>query len=60
MEFAVKAGTTALTFISAMILLKMPMSVAFKFTLLVAATEIILSIRLYLLIQKHRNEKATV
>jgi hypothetical protein len=60
MEFAVKVGTTALTFISTMILLKMPMSVAFIFTLLVAIVEIILSIKLYLLIQKYRIEKTNL
>ena len=57
MEFASKVGTTGLTFISAMILLSMPMSVAFAFTLLVSVVEIILSIRLYVLIQKYKIEK---
>lgn len=54
MEFAVKVGTTALTFISAMILLELPMSVAFVFTLIVSIVEIILSVRLYVLIQKYK------
>lgn len=57
MEFSVKVGTTGLTFISAMILLKLPMSIAFAFTLLIAIVEIILSIRLYLLIQKYKIAK---
>ncbi len=58
MQFAVKVGTTALTFITAMILLSMPMSVAFTFTLVIAIVEIILGIKLYVLIQKHKIEKA--
>lgn len=59
MEFAVKVGTTAITFVTAMMLLSMPMSAAFTFTLLVAFVEIILSVRLYVLIQKHEKNKAS-
>ena len=58
MQFSVKVGTTALTFISAMILLEMPMWVAFVFTLVLALIEIILGFRLYYLIRKHKIEKA--
>jgi len=58
MQFSVKVGTTALTFISSMILLEMPMWVAFAFTLVLALIEIILGFRLYYLIRKHKIEKA--
>ena len=58
MTFAVKVGTTALTFITTMILLEMPMWVAFTFTLLLAVLEIFLAIKLYVLIKQHKIEKA--
>ncbi len=57
MQFSVKVGTTALTFISAMILLEMPMWVAFTFTFVLAIIEIVLGFWLYALIQKHKIEK---
>lgn len=57
MTFGVKVGTTALTFITAMILLKFPMWVAFAFTLLLAVIEIFLAIKLYMLIKQHKIEK---
>ena len=57
LQFAVRVGTTAITFISSMLLLSMPMSVAFAFTLVIAIVEIILGFRLYILIQRHKIEK---
>ncbi len=57
MNFAVKVGTTTITFITAMILLEMPMWVAFTFTLILAVIEIFLAIKLYILIKQHKIEK---
>ena len=58
MQFAVKVGTTALTFITSMILLEFPMWVAFVFTFILASLEIFLGFRLYFLIKKHKIEKS--